>query len=377
MANSIPLTASTRRKNPTQRQKRNGWAAKWSDELKLKEGESAWVMLTPGKYPTHEGDVAPYLEVPMFKVQYENRWGNTSWGYYRGNKGRCTLQERADCGDNRVSEPKYGKPNRFFMNVIHFDLFKRVEVIDKKTGTPMRYKGGKLKGEIVYRWEAVTSIKERKDLLRSGNLDDVCFFRKKFIELPASHFEKLQSIGHQAASMCRCGGSLFPAVYLCSECEEILLDVDSTDLSEGDVRRFGDNMSRCNSCGHVGYPEAHSLCDTCDDPAKLAYWEVAAQISKVREGQWPTYRVDRVVPIGEFTLADGSPVIALDRDGNPEISEEGKYMFPDDLQKLVSSQFDLEEYTAAKENSEYSDMLGLREGDIGYAADSTEYSRWR
>lgn len=377
MASNIPLTASTRRRNQSrQAKKTNGWSAKWSDELKLRTGESAWVLLTPGKYPTLSGDSAPFLEVPMYKVQYINKWGNTSWGYFRGNEGSCTLRDRADCGDNRVSAPRRGEANRFFMNVIQFDLFRKVEVLDK-TGQPMRYRGGKLKGEIVYRWEAVTSIKDKKDIIRNKDFSDCCFFRKKFVELPATQFDRIQGVARMAAGMCKCGGSLFPSVYYCSSCEEVLLDVNDSDLSEADVQRYGEASVRCNGCGNVDYPQACYICDSCDSPSSLHYSAVVAKISKVVEGQYPTIRVDKVVPLNEFEIANGELVVEVTEEGELALDDKGLPVFEETLAKLVSSQFDLESYTAAKENSYYSDILELKQGDVGYAAETQEYTRWR
>ena len=74
MAN-IPLTASSRRDNQrnNNRGKRNGWTAKWSDELRLKDGDTAWVSLTPGDYAAEEGDRSQFLGLPMYKVQYTNK----------------------------------------------------------------------------------------------------------------------------------------------------------------------------------------------------------------------------------------------------------------------------------------------------------------
>lgn len=378
MAN-IPLTASSRRDNQrnNNRGKRNGWAAKWSDELRLKDGDTAWISLTPGDYPAEDGDRSQFLGLPMFKVQYTNKWGNQSWGYFRGEEsGTCTLSERADCGDTRVSSPRYGEPNRFFMNVVHFDLFRREQVNDK-SGAPLRYRHGKLKGEIVHRWDAINSLREKKDTIKQKKFDDCCFFRKKFLELPATHFEKIKEIGRQAGQMCGCGGSLFPAVYTCETCEDILLDVEDTDLTEGEVKRFGDNSIRCGACGHVGYPQSQSLCDSCEDPTPLHFWEVAAQITKVREGQWPTIRVDKVIPLADFRLADGTSPVAVDEDGNPELDAEGKLIFPEDLDKLVKAQFDLGLYTEAKGNAHFSELLELREDDIGYESGSKDYGRFR
>jgi hypothetical protein len=254
------------------------------------------------------------------------------------------------------------------MNVVHLDLFRREEVMDKN-GLAMKYRHGKLKGETVYRWVPVKSVREKKDIIKSKDFDGCTFFRKKFMELPFSHFEALKEVGRQAASTCACGGTLTPAVYVCEECEDILLDVEDSDLSEAEVKRFGDNTVRCGACGHVGYPSSESICDSCDEPRKMEFWQVAAQITKIREGQWPTIRVLKVVPITEFQHPDGEYAAYIDDDD--------KVVLEDDLKKLAEVQFDLEEYKSPRDNSHYSELLELREGDIGFSAGATDYGKFR
>ena len=366
----IPLTGNRRKRRSSGggQQRRNGWRAKWSDELKLKVGGSTWVMLTVGDYPTVEGSRSPYLEVPMYKVQYTNKTGGTSWGYYQGNKEKCTLRDRADSEDIRVAAPKYGEPNRFFMNVVHLDLFRREAVHDKRTDAPMRYRHGKLKGEIVYRWDVVKSMRERREIIKSGDFSNCGFFRKKFLDMPFSHFEAIKGIGRTANKTCKCSGMLVPSVYSCSECGEELLDAEETDLTEDEVASYGDEKARCNSCGYVGYPKAHPLCDSCDDPRPLNWKFVAAQISKVREGQYPTYKVNKVIPITDYEFYDGTPAA--------QETEDGVALHPD-LLKIAEVQFDLELYAAPKENAYYSDLLGLKEGDVGFVTNTTGYDDFR
>ena len=107
MARKIPLSANRGRRGGGNggRRRRNGWSCKWSDQLKLKKEESAWIQLTKATYRAHgeDGEVSFY-SAPMFKLQYESKWG-TSYGYFRGNGGDdCTLQQLADSQDPNVQE---------------------------------------------------------------------------------------------------------------------------------------------------------------------------------------------------------------------------------------------------------------------------------
>ena len=382
MAREIaPLTASSSRRRSGGRQRRNGWSAKWSDELKIREGQTAWIQLTPGDYPAIDGGRAHYLGKAMYKVQFE-RNGRDAWDYFSStDEDNCTLDKRASAGDTRVSSPRYpDEPNRFWMNTIQFGVFKREPVSDKD-GQPIRYKQGKLKGEQVYRWELIDSLKDRKNILKNGDFEDVTFYRKKFLELPPSHFRVLKDIGRRAQSICRCGGNLFPAALLCGERDHVMLDVQDTDLTESEVLRYGDNKVRCSDCGSGGYPLPISECDSCDEPVPLQFWEVVAEVTKTRgESGFPTLTVKRVESIADYQLPNGDYVVVRDEEGDPLVdpSDDGApFVFEESIEKLTKAQFDLELYTAPKSNSYYSEILGLREGDIGFERDSSPYGSFR
>lgn len=375
MARKIPLSANRGRRggNGGGRRRRNGWSCKWSDELKVKKDESAWIQLTKATYRAHgeDGEV-PFFSAPMFKLQYPNRWGGTSYGYFRGNGGDdCTLQQLADSQDPNVQEPKYGEPNRFFVNVVHYALYHREPVV--KNGETLTYSQGKLKGQPVYRWEEVKSVRDRKQLLKDPDSENLGFYRKKFLELPATQFRVVQEINRKARSMCKCGGALFPSVFICGNCEEVLLDVDDADMTDSEIANYGDQDIRCRHCGEVDFPQAEYDCDSCDNPRPHEYYEVAAKIKKVIGSTgYPTLALDTVIPLSDMVFENKAPVVEPDPD-DPE-----KMVFTEEpLEKIAEAQFDFDEYTTPKTNAEYSDMLGLREGDIGYASSAKRYNKFR
>jgi uncharacterized OB-fold protein len=280
-----------------------------------------------------------------------------------------------------VTAPFDGKPNRFFMNVLQFGVFRKTPVLDD-AGAPLRYSRGKLQGQEIYRWEPIESLREKKRLLNGGaGPDELCFFRKKFIELPKKQFEILRSFARRAEEMCFCGGKLFPVVYHCQECEEVLLDVEDTDLSEDEVRRFGDESLRCRGCGAVNYPKPVSECDNCNSATPLRFTEVVAELTKVRSGDgYPTLTITRMEPITEFQFADGGYAVIRDEEGGPLIdpdSDGNGFVLDEDLEKLAMAQYDFADYTSPKSNGFYSDLLDLREGQPGFCKDSVPYGNFR
>jgi ribosomal protein L37E len=362
---SIPMSGSRAKRGGTGRGgKKAGWAVKWTDELKIDKDGSATIQLTPAKYNV-AGDVMPYFTAPMFQIQYQNKNGNTSWSWLRGTgDNNCVLQKLADSNHGAVKAPKYGDNNRFYVNVIHYSVFGRSPV--ERDGQVIRYSDGKLKGQPIYRWDEAKSIRDRKALLNKGDSEDVCFYRKKFLELPATQFKVIQEISRKARSMCKCGGTLFPSIFTCSKCEEILLNVEDTEKTDSEIAQFADQDTRCRHCGHVDFPVAQFDCDNCQDPKPHEYYEVVAKVKKIAGSNgFPTLVLDSVVPVGDFLLDNKSSVV----------NTEGKY--GEDLDKLMTAQYDFEAYTEPKSAAEISEMLGLREGDIGFASNTKRYNNFR
>ena len=367
---TIPMSAGRTRRdskgNP--RGKRAGWSAKWSDELKIGKDESAWIQLTPGKYSSEEG-VQPYFSAPMFKLQFNNKFGTTSWGYFRGNGGPdCTLQKLADSNNPNVQEPKYGEPNRFYVGIIHYALYHKTPI--EKNGQVITYSEGKLKGQPVYQWNEVKSVREKKQLLTAGDVDSLGFYRKKFLELPATQFKVVQEIARKARSICKCGGTLFPSVFVCPACENVLLDTNESDMTDSEIMNYADQDIRCRHCGAVEFPRAEYDCDSCADPRPHEYHEVVAKLKKVTGPTgYPTIALDSVVPVTEFTMENKQCPVT--------VNGEGALAYDESLDNLMKNQFDFEEYTKPRTNAEYAEMLGLREGDIGFASSAKRYNNFR
>jgi hypothetical protein len=367
---TIPMSASRPRADRGGRRKGAGWSAKWSDELKIANDETVAIQLTPAKYLSSDsnGDVeTSFFSAPMFQLQFQNKNGNTSWGYFRGQpNGPCTLQELADSNHAAVKEPRYGEPNRFFVNIIQYSVFQRVPIM--REGKPMTYSTGKLKGQPVYGWNEAKSVRERR-ALAAAQSEDVTFYRKKFLEMSAPQFKIIQEAARKARSMCRCGGSLFPGIFVCDTCEEVLLDTSTAEMSDSEIASYGDQDLRCRHCSAVGFPRPVFDCDTCKDPNPHLFSEVVIKLKKVQGANgFPSLVLDNVLPVTEFRL-ENKEVLATVEDGN--------LVYPEDVAALMKVQYDFNEYTAPKSNAEYASMLGLRDGDIGFVTDTKRYDRFR
>jgi hypothetical protein len=364
------MTASAVSRKKAKRQARNGWRTNFNDELKLGENQQAWIKVTSGKYLV-DGDEYPYYPAVIYNVKWQEE--GREWPSYekiRGqDEGMCTLQERSIAEDDRVqrgwSEP--GSPNRYYYNVIYFDLFHRTTVTDKE-GNPKLYKRGKLQGQPIYSWQPVKAVRERKDLLANGNPEDICFFRKKFLSLSVNQQKVISRALNSAQFQCQCGGNLAPVVYVCSECEEVMLDVEGEGgslLTEDEIKAYGSDNRRCRDCGHFGLPQAHSICDACDDPRPLDPDNVVLRIKKTSASGYASYVITDVQPLAEFELMNKEPVLTPDG----ELTE--------DIKNLADNQFDFAGYTAPLSNEEWSERLNLSPGQPGYAESTRSYGKFR
>jgi len=367
---TIPMSASRPRFDRGGRRKGSGWSAKWSDELKIGKDETVTIQLTPAKYLSKDASgetETPFFSAAMFQLQFQNKFGGTSWQYCRGqDQEPCTLQDLADSNHPAIKEPKYGEPNRYFVNVVQYSVFERTPVV--RNGAPMLYTTGKLKGQPVYNWAEAKSVRERRALVAAGG-ENVAFYRKKFLELSAPQFKVIQEAAKKARSMCYCGGALFPSIFVCDSCEEVLLDTESVAMTDSEVANYGDQDLRCRHCDVVGFPRPVFDCDSCKDPRPHQYSDVVIKLKKTMGSNgFPALSLDGVFSASEHRMDNRDVVATMDG---------GKFVYPDDLTVLMKAQYDFAEYTAPKSNAEYSTMMGLRDGEIGFVSDSKRYDKFR
>jgi hypothetical protein len=351
----------TQRKN--EKFKSNGWKGGWQDRHDISRAKADKIMLTPGNYENPiDGSSEEHYWTDLFqKVSHKG-----SFRLYRQND---VLMARHQAGDARVEAPK----QRWAFNIIHFDIYRKEDVLDDQ-GRPRTFTQGKNAGKVITNWKPVEAIRDRKDIKR--NITDliargeVAPFRKKYIEVGQAHYNNLLEIDRLAKLRCRCSGRLEAVAYECEHCGELLVDVDSSDLTEEELIQFGDNERRCKACGVRDFPKKIVECDSCSEPTPLRFWEVVAHVRKSGEGAQTVIAVEDVVPVNEFVMEDGQHVVemSVEDETTPSIDENGNFIFVEEIDKLVKNQFDFEVVYEKKDDSFYSDYLELRPGDPGYAS---------
>lgn len=359
-------TRSLRRSVRGERKKKTGkgWKGNWRDRLTISKDYAMPILLCPGEYDEPredkigENDGVPpvnhYFVHPSHA--YKQATGNAfrMWrcacGY--NGEGDCLGCYRAEHGDKRVG----GRRDTFSINALHIGLYEKAAVKDKD-GKTVRYSEdteNAKAGDPVMAWQEITKARDKKEALNDidAKLEEgsVALFRKKYIEVGSGHLDNLMQIDELASKRCACGGELTPTRFSCESCGEVLCDIEDSNMEPKDVLRYSDERQRCPECGHLGFTEAEVMCDECSDPRPLTCFNVVALVRKAGEGTKSTIFVDKIIPLDEYQLPDGSYLLDIDEGGYFVQDEDGNYVLREDAKKLVDNQFDFDRVQRIEDN---------------------------
>ena len=345
----------------------NSWKSSWRDALKLSHKKYDYIMLTDANYEDDKhydnGEENPYWVGQFHSVKLAN-------GMYRSwratDDDNSTLNLRLDAQDPRVSYPK----NRFFFNIVHFDIYRKDVVKDANQNVVIA-KNGPNAGQPYKAFQPVTSIKGRKALAKNPD-EDTVFMRKKYLEVGPAHYDNLLQIIDKAKEICMCGGSLSIQNYSCENCGVDLLDMDDSDLTTEDVMRFEDGPKRCRDCRHKGFPVPVLECDSCEDSRPHRFDQVVAKVKKTGSGPQTVITVDDVISAKEFLLENKEHIVEMDDDNEP-ILEDGQFLYTEDLETISTAYWNFDRGNPAPSNGEVSSFLGLTPDEDGYSTESTQY----
>lgn len=274
---------------------------------------------------------------------------------------------RADSGDARVEKAK----EKFFFDVVVFDLFKRVH--SEKKGVKQFWKKGPKEGEPIYEYHLVDSVAERRKLQK--NIDnlvasgEVITAKKMYLQIGTGHFDSLADISIQCKNKCQCGGPLTPIEYVCSDCGHVLDCLDETTKTFEDFKALEGATIRCSECGHTNRPLVNKECEDCDDPRPLGLDRVVCTIKLQGEGTSSSIVLQRMDPVGDFTDIANQPIVEFD-DNDEVLEVDGMPVFVEGLDAAVNAHWDYDQMMEIPDH-ELSEFLGLSEGDVGYAADNS------
>jgi hypothetical protein len=192
-------------------------------------------------------------------------------------------------------------------------------------------------------------------------------FQKKYFDLSPNHFMQIvDRVTQEASSRCGCCGNLDVIAFSCPECEAEIADVAADELSVEQITKLSTESTTCRGCKNSVEATPIYQCDSCDQPEPLTWEDVAITVRKQGEGTQTAIIVEKVVPLFDFALPDGSSPFAFVQDTNGDWvydldATTGKPKFREDLQHLATNQFDFHKMAEPREESEVRQWLGVTE----------------
>jgi hypothetical protein len=390
------------------RQERNkkgqgkGWRGTWRDRLEIpktlmpKEGG---FLLTAGEYPDRRkesqvtGEQPPILpyharHIHTMTTVKGKYFKHTCQVYHDG--GSCLSCEEFARGNKKVDgnrKQKSAPRSMYSINAIEFNLFAE-EPIKDKDGRVVRHdedhpQGLYKRGDPRMRWEVIASMKDRRAILqnKSGLAEDVAdgairLWRKSFLEVGSGHLACIDTIAQKAAEFCKCGGNLERVGFRCSndDCGHVFADLREDDIGADLLEKFDTQREVCPNCGNDDYPVPIHECDSCDQPEPYEWDEVIVWAHKSGEGAQTTIIIDRVEPVDSYRLPDGSAIVELDKDGVAKIDDDGKFIFGEEIKKLVTNQFNFDQIHEPPDREMIAENLGIREPAVSKVVGSRRRS---
>ena len=351
------------------------WTPNYKKALWLSRDNYEYIMITDNQYEDVDNLENGENDNPFWVGQFYTAACYTEKGkkYFKDFRdggdpdSTLALQSTIDKGPVSKAKPKY------FYGIIHFDIFEKRDILDQNN-KPVVVKSGDNKGNVMQSWQQVEKLKERKALSASPT-ENTLFWNKKFLSLPVTHFDQLTNGVREAASkLCLCGGHLTPIAYACGSCDNVLLDIEDTDLTLKEVNAFGNKPKRCRACGVSEVPVAIMNCDTCDDPEGHTMHQVIVKVKKQGEGPQTAIKIDSVISVADFKTADGNNICALDENDAPLYDEDlGTFVLDEELDKIAAVTWDFDTANSVPENIEVSYALKLEDGDLGYIKGTESY----
>jgi hypothetical protein len=346
-----------------------GWRGSFRDRLDVPKDEATPILLLRGKYEDPRGKQQGELAYYPHTV-HSLKLAASGPGSFR--EIPCSGHECVGCYAKDGGDPRVTTRDKFALNVLHLSIYRK-EPIKDKDGKVLTYsEDGKdhRRGDAVMGWNEVTGRKDRKDIaanpaaaVASG---DVSLFRRKYLDLGRNHLEALMAIDELASKLCFCGGSLAPTAFHCESCDELLCDVENSNMTAKQVNEYSGSRQRCSSCGHLGFTKIITICDSCEEPSPMSVFDVVAYVRKHGENTASTIMVEKIVPLTEFTLADGN---ALVKDW--DVGAEGVTPVWADNVAGSMTQFDFEQVFAASDSQYVSSLLGINNPFGGPAPQQT------
>lgn len=295
-----------------------GWRGNYRDQLRIPKDEPTPVLLMRGEYEDMRADEvknnggAPPIKNYYPFVTHPIKFADSGKGSFRElpcSGDQCVPCWSKDGGDKRITTR-----TKFAMNVLHLAVYAKEQA--KKDGKPIFYdKDGDKhrKGDPIMDWVEVKGRQDLKAISENAQAlvkeGEVALFRRKYIEVGSNHLDHLMIIDEEAAKRCFCGGRLAPSKYYCAKCDDLLCDIEQTNMTPGEINDYGAQRQRCRSCGTSDFARVVSICDSCEEPTPLSAFDVVAWIRRHGEDTASAIVVTEIVPLTEYVGIDGQGLV--------------------------------------------------------------------
>jgi len=119
----------------------------------------------------------------------------------------------------------------------------------------------------------------------------------RFVNTLMTHTNTVLS-GH-----CKCGGEIETVGFQCTECGEVLRDLEDDPADDEELKVMRSKKTRCPNCKVMEIPEEVPECGTCTKAEPLTLWDVQFKLARQGEGTDTTLMISEWKPITNNLLA--------------------------------------------------------------------------
>lgn len=237
------------------------------------DAEPRWFRLIPGNYEVDlyiaEEDTTEKILLPFY--HYRRHYDQSQRKYLPCSAGNNIDFAPKPCiGCTKLSD---SPQDVFAFTAVHLDWYhetpweKDGEIqINKKTGKP---------------FTNLTLCEGRGcKVCRTEGEESRVFGRRGHLTLAYTHKNYLMAKADKLSRHCRCGEELEVVSMLCPKCGNVMIDMETTDLTDKQIGEYHRDGMVCGKCGRKMIMLDEYDCD-CGNPQPLSIFDVDVELSKV------------------------------------------------------------------------------------------------
>jgi len=286
-------------KRKEQRPQRTGGSVpSWVNEYKPSTERVETIRIIPGEYKIQDGEKEWALPYFPFAEHYDarsKRRAVCSAGHNYNDRTKRAPCHGCDLFWEGIRNKKSGGPQGFMsrrelvaFTVIHLHPYHRV---------PQRDSAGLARlnpntGDPYYTWLACEKSADGRGPCKFCDAQHpIKFGQRLHWAMGTDHFNTLLAKDEEIAACCSsCGGvdTIRADAWICpgthpdgSPCEDILVDLQSTKLTNKEVEELTASPQHCRACGYHGLFREVLVCTGCDNPTRARVFDVDLRLRRI------------------------------------------------------------------------------------------------